>query len=147
MLCQVCEKLIKNHGLSGAEARLKQYPNLWKEMLVKAQTPTMLDLYDTIADYLLDNALFFFRDRIEKAYKSRNYAGYANGERQRRTKNDSIYERLDQMFTFDQAMQYSVAVKGADTTRNSVQQMLKNWKNQGLIEQAEEGKYRKVNSQ
>ena len=31
MLCKVCETLIQKHGLSGAEERLKQYPNLWKE--------------------------------------------------------------------------------------------------------------------
>lgn len=144
MLCLVCEKLIKNHGLSGAEARLKQCPNLWKEMLVKAQTPTMLDLYDTIADYLLDNALFFFRDRIEKAYKSRNYAGYANGERVKRGKNDTIFERLDFQFSFEQAMQNAVMVKGADVTHNSIKQMLKNWKNQRLIEQTEDGKFKKL---
>ncbi len=49
MLCKVCETLIQKHGLSGAEERLKQYPNLWKEMLLKVQTPTMLEMYDVIA--------------------------------------------------------------------------------------------------
>ena len=113
-------------------------------MLVKAQIPTMLDLYDMIADYLLDNALFFFRDRIEKAYKSRNYAGYANGERVKRGKNDTIFERLDFQFSFEQAMQNAVMVKGADVTHNSIKQMLKNWKNQRLIEQTEDGKFKKL---
>jgi hypothetical protein len=47
-------------------------------------------------------------------------------------------------FTFEQAMQFSVAVKGADVTRNSVQQMLKNWRNQRLIMQTDDGGYRKV---
>ena len=41
-------------------------------------------------------------------------------------------------------MQHSVAVKGAGVTRNSVQQMLKNWRKQGLIEQIENKKYRKL---
>ena len=144
MLCAVCEKLIKNHGLSGAEARLKQSPNLWKEMLVKAQTHTMLDMYDVIADYLMENALFFFRERIEAAYRSRDYAGYANGGRVKRGKNDTIFERLDIQFTFEQAMQHSVVVKGADTTRNSVQQMLKNWRKQGLVILTDDGRYRKM---
>ena len=36
MLCKVCETLIQKHGLSGAEAKLKQQPSLWKEMLLKA---------------------------------------------------------------------------------------------------------------
>ena len=46
MLCKVCESLIQKHGLTGAEAKLKQQPGLWKELLLKAQTPTMLEAYD-----------------------------------------------------------------------------------------------------
>ena len=103
MLCKVCETLIQKHGLSGAEAKLKQQPSLWKEMLLKAQTPAMLEVYDVIADSLLENALYFFRDRIENAFQSRDYAGGLNGERQKRGKNDSIFERLDIQFTFEHA--------------------------------------------
>jgi hypothetical protein len=147
MLCKVCETLIQKHGLSGAEARLKQYPDLWKEMLVQAQTPQMMNAYDVIADSLLENALHFFRDRIENAFSSHDYIGDAGSERVRRGKNDSIYERLDIQFTFEQAMQQSVAVKGAGVTHNSVKQMLKNWKNQHLIAMAESGQYRKVSTE
>ena len=144
MLCKVCEGLIQKHGLSGAENRLKQHPDLWKELLLKTQTPQMLEVYDTIADSLMDNALYFFRERIENAFGSRDYAGSFNGERMRRTKNDTIYERLDMQFTFEQAMQYAVAVKGASVTRNSVFQMLKNWRTQKLVERTEKGGYRKL---
>ena len=141
MLCKVCEGLIQKHGLNGAETQLKQHPDLWRELLVKAQTPKMLEVYDIIADSLLENALFFFRDRIENAFGSRDYAG--RNERQRTGKNDTIYERLDVEFTFEQAMQHSVAVKGAGVTHNNVQQMLKNWRKQGLIVVTETRKYRK----
>ena len=140
MLCKVCETLIQKHGLNGAEAQLKQKASLWKELLVKAQTPAMLDVFDTIADALLENALHFFRDRIENAFMSRDYAG---NDRQRMGKNDSIFERLSVEFTFDQAFQQSVAVKGASVTRNSIHQMLKNWKKQGLIRQTDTGRYRR----
>ena len=143
MLCKVCETLIQKHGLNGAEAKLKQQPNLWKEMLLKTQTPTMLEVYDVIADSLLENALYFFRDRIENAFQSRDYAGGLNGERQKRGKNDSIFERLDIQFTFEQAMQHSVAVKGAGVNYNTVRQMLKNWRKQGLVVLEENGNYRK----
>ena len=146
MLCKVCETLIQKHGLSGAEERLKQYPNLWKEMLLKAQTPTMLEVYDVIADSLIENALYFFRERIENAFASRDYGGYLNGERLKRGKNDSIYARLDVQFTFEQATQQSIAVKGAGVTHNSVRQMLKNWRKQRLVVQTEDGKYRKVDN-
>ena len=143
MLCKVCETLIQKHGLSGAETKLKQQPSLWKEMLLKAQTPTMLEAYDVIADSLLENALYFFCDRIENAFLSRDYAGYRNGERQKRGKNDSIFERLDPQFTFEQAMQQSVAVKGAGVNQNTVRQMLKNWRKQGLVFLTDNGRYRK----
>ena len=142
MLCKVCETLIQKHGMNGAESRLKQFPNLWKEMLLKAQTPQMLEAYDVIADSLLENALHFFRDRIENAFASRDYAG--SNERRRIGKNDSIFMRLDVQFTLEQAMQQSVAAKGADVSRNQVHQMLKNWKNQGLIIQTDDGRYRKL---
>ena len=144
MLCKVCEGLIQKHGLNGAEARLKQYPNLWKEQLLKVQTPQMLAVYDVIADSLLENALHFFRDRIEAAFNSRDYAGYSGSERLKRGKNDTIYERLDPQFTFEQAMQHSVATKGANVTHNTVRQMLKNWRKQGLVVQTEDGRYRKI---
>ena len=146
MLCKVCEGLIQKHGLNGAEAHLKQHPNLWKELLLKAQTPQMLDVYDVIADSLLENALHFFRDRIEAAFNSRDYAGYPGSERLKRGKNDTIYERLDMQFTFEQAMQHSVAIKGAGVNHNTVRQMLKNWRKQGLVVQEEDGRYRKVHS-
>jgi len=145
MLCKVCEQLIRKHGLNGAESRLKQNPNLWKELLLKAQTPTVLEAYDVIADSLLENALHFFRDRIENAFASRDYAGNLNGDRMKRGKNDSIYHRLDMQFTIEQATQHSIAIKGAGITHNSVRQMLKNWCKQGLIVQEDNGKYRKVN--
>ena len=143
MLCKVCEGLIQKHGLTGAEAQLKQQPGLWKELLLKAQTPTMLDAYDVIADSLLENALYFFRDRIENAFQSRSYAGSQNNERTKRGRNDSIFSRLDVQFTFEQAMQHSVAVKGANVTRNTVRQMLKNWRKQGLVVLTDDGLYRK----
>ena len=144
MLCKVCEQLIQKHGLSGAEMQLKQNPNLWKEMLLKAQTPQLLAAYDVIAESLMENALHFFRNRIEAAFNSRDYVGSPGCERQKCGKNDTIYERLDPQFTFEQAMQHSVAIKGAGVNHNTVRQMLKNWRKQGLVIQTEDGRYRKV---
>ena len=142
MLCRVCEQLIQKHGFNGAEKLLKQQPDLWKAMLLKAQTPQLLGAYDVIADYLLETALYFFRERIENAFQSRDYAG--SNDRQRVGKNDSIFARLDADFSFECALQHSIGVKGNGVSRNSVHQMLKNWKKQGLIMQTESGKYRKV---
>ena len=143
LLCKVAEQLIAKHGYSGAEKELKTHPDVWKAMLLKLQTPQLLEAYDVIADYLLDCALYFFRDRIEMAFNSRDYVG-GSKPRQRLGMNDSIYERLDVDFGFDAALQHSISVKGSGVTRNQVQQMLKNWKIQGLIVQTERGRYRKV---
>ena len=41
-------------------------------------------------------------------------------------------------------MQHTVAVKGAEVTTNTVRQMLKNWRKQGLVVLEQNGKYRKV---
>lgn len=128
MLCKVLETLIQKHGFNGAEKQLKESPDLWKGMLVKTQTPTMLETFNILADYQLDNALYFFRSRIEDAFSSKNYCSQSAYDRSRRGKNDSIFERLDVTFTFEQAEQQSIAVKGASATHETVKQMLKNWK-------------------
>ena len=144
MLCKVAETLIQKHGFQGAEKQLKQNPLLWKEMIVKTQTPTMLEAFNILADYQLDNALYFFRSRIEDAFSSKSYCGQTTYDRSRRGRNDSIFERLDVTFSFEQALQQSIAVKGANVTREVVRQMLKNWKRQGLIGVLPDMRYQKV---
>ncbi|MCW4101858.1 YfjI family protein [Segatella copri] len=146
MLCKVLETLIQKHGFNGAEKQLKESPDLWKGMLVKMQTPTMLAVFDTLADYQLENALYFFRSRIEDAFSSKNYSGQSPYDRSRRGRNDSIFECLDVTFTFEQAQQQSVAIKGANVTHEAVRQMLKNWKRQGLINILPDSRYQKVAS-
>ena len=141
MLCRVVAALIDKHGVAGAETRLKQEPGLWREMILRQQTPTMLSAFDVLADYQMDNALFFFRERIEAAFTASSYAGQAASERSKRGRNDSIFERLDRTFSFEQALQQSMAVKGPNTSRNAVKQMLKNWRNQGLVTRGEDMRF------
>ena len=129
-LCKVAELLIGRFGLSGAEKRLKLTPKLWITTLEKLQNDDMLQTFDLIADYLIDNDLYYFRERIEGAYESKNYQ---IGPRNRVGKNDSIFARLADEFSMEQAIQQCMAVKGANVSRNSVRMMLKNWRNQGLI--------------
>lgn len=146
LLCKVAETLIQKHGFQGAEKLLKQNPLLWKEMIVKMQTPTMLTVFNVLADYQLDNALYFFRSRIEDAFSSRDYCGQTTYDRSHRGKNDSIFERLDVTFSFEQAQQQSISIKGASVTNETVRQMLKNWKRQGLIGILPDKRYQKVSS-
>lgn len=144
MLCRVASLLIDKHGLSGAEKLLKTQPNLWKEMIVKLQQPSFLSAFDVLADYQIDNAMYFFRDRIEAAFTSKDYCPRDVAERTRRGKNDTIFSRLDNTFSFEQALQHSIAVKGANISRNAVYQMLKNWRRQGLIADVAGKKYQKI---
>ena len=144
LLCKVAESLIQKHGFQGAEKLLKQNPQAWKDLIVKMQTPTMLGVFNVLADYQLDNALYFFRSRIEDAFSSKDYCGQSPYDRTHRGKNDSIFERLDVTFSFDQAQQQSISVKGASATHESVKQMLKNWKQQGLISVLPDKRYQKA---
>ena len=144
MLCRVAAQLIDKHGVAGAEKLLREQPLLWKEMIVRMQQPAFLAAFDVIADYLMDNALYFFRGRIEAAFNSKDYAGDATQERSRRGKNDNIFARLDNTFSFEQAVQHAIAVKGADTSRRTVTQMLKNWRKQGLIAYAANHRFEKL---
>lgn len=145
MLCKVAEQLIKAHGLAGAEKRLKENPQLWKEMIVKTQTPTMLAVFDVLADYQMENALYFFRERIEAAFSSREYMGQTSCSRLHRGKNDTIFEKLDTIFTAEQALQQSVTIKGSSNSE-AVRQMLKNWRKQGLIAQIPDGRFQKIST-
>ena len=142
MLCGVAEGLIEAHGVEGAEARLKQDPSLWRELIVGMQTPRLLSAFDVLAYSQLDNALHFFRSRIEEAFGSKEYGGL--GERARRGKNDSIFARLDTEFSFDEALREAIALKGACSTRESTRQMLKNWVRQELIVTLPDRRYRKT---
>ena len=144
MLCQVCDKLIKEYGLAEAERMLRQKPDCWQEYMLKAQTHSLLNAYDLIADALIDGALFYFRSRIEKAmFKN----GDRGGDRTRTGKNDSIFERLAIDFNTEQAYQQAIQIKGNDVSRNSVKQMLKNWQKQGLIASVSMGNYKKLTFQ
>lgn len=143
MLCKVAEQLIKDHGNAGAEKRLRQNPGLFIDMMVKAQTPAMMQAYDLIADSLLDTALLFFRDKLETAYVSADYSDGKVKPRAKSGKNDTIFERLDTIFTREQLMQVTLMVKpGAKD--NTVRQILKNWTKQGLIERQEDGRFHKT---
>ena len=143
MLCRVAAQLIDKHGLAGAEKHLKEKPSLWKEMMEKMQQPSFLAAFDVLADYQLNNALYYFRERIEAAFNSRDYTGGVLAERSKHGKNDNIFTRLGNTFDFEQVLMTSIAVKGTKVTRNSVHQMLKNWKKQGLIVKIQGKKYQK----
>ena len=143
MLCRVAEQLILHHGLQGAETQLKAEPTLWQKLLQRQQTPQMLEAFDVLADYMLDNALHFFRERIEAAFNSNDYIS-ADTLRCRKTKNDTIFEQLGGRFTSDDAYAATVGVRGFQVTKGRVLTMLYRWEKQGIIKRMDKGVYRKT---
>ena len=142
MLCRVAEQMIQSYGEQGAETRLKAEPDLWKTLLQRQQTPQMLAAFDVLADYMIDNAMLFFRERIETAFRSGSYVS-SGKTRSRKSKNDSIYEELADRFTTEEAYGVSVGIRGGDISNGSVRTMLSRWEQQGMVERIERGVYKK----
>ena len=143
MLCRVAEQLIRSYGMRGAEKRLKTDPTLWQKLLRRQQTPQMLEAFDVVADYMIDNTIFFFRNRIESAFHSPDYVP-SGKPRSRRTKNDTIYEQLADRFTTEEAYDTSISVRGFEVTKGRVFTMLYRWEKQGMVERLDKGVYRKT---
>ena len=142
MLCRVAEQLIQNYGMQGAETRLKAEPTLWQKLLRRQQTPQMLEAFNVLADYMIDNTIFFFRNRIESAFHSPDYVP-SGKPRSRRTKNDTIYEQLADRFTTEEAYDTSISVRGFEVTKGRVCTMLSRWEQQGMVERLDRGVYKK----
>ena len=143
MLCRVAERLINSYGMQGAETRLKGDPMLWQKLILRQQTPQMLAAFDVLADYMIDNAMYFFKERIEMAFRSAAYAPKAK-LRSRKTKNDTIFEQLGEHFNTEDAYCTTVSTRGFDVARARVISMLCRWERQGLVERIDKGVYRKL---
>ena len=143
LLCRVAEQLIRSYGMRGAENRLKADPTLWQKLLQRQQTPQMLEAFAVIADYMIDNTIYFFRNRIESAFHSPEYVP-SGKPRSRRTKNDTIYEQLADRFTTEEAYDTSISVRGFEVTKGRVFTMLYRWEKQGMVERLDKGVYRKT---
>ena len=143
MLCRVAEQLIQRHGFQGAEKQLKAHPTLWQELLQRQQTPQMLATFDVLADYMIDNAIYFFRERIEEAFRAATYAP-SDAPRSQKGSNDTIYRKLAGQFTTEEAYGATVSVRGFDVQRGRVFTMLSRWERQGMVERIEKGVYKKT---
>ncbi len=143
MLCRVAEQLIQHHGLQGAETQLKADPTLWQKLLQRQQTPQMLATFDVLADYMIDNAIYFFRERIEEAFRATTYAP-SDAPRTQKGSNDTIYRKLAGQFTTEEAYGATVSVRGFDVQRGRVFTMLSRWERQGMVERIEKGVYKKT---
>ena len=143
MLCRVAELLIQRHGLQGAEKQLKTHPTLWQELLQRQQTPQMLATFDVLADYMIDNAIYFFRERIEEAFQAANYTP-VDAPRTKKSSNDTIYKQLETNFTSDEAFSLATSLKGGNVTKVRINSMLYRWERQGIVRRIDRGVYKKT---
>ena len=143
MLCRVAELLIQHHGLQGAETQLKADPMLWQKLLQRQQTPQMLATFDVLADYMIDNAIYFFRERIEEAFRAGTYTP-SDAPRTKKGCNDTIYQKLGGQFTAEEAYGATINVRGFDVQKGRVLTMLYRWEKQGIVQRIEKGVYKKT---
>ena len=143
MLCRVAELLIQRHGLQGTETQLKADPTLWQKMLQRQQTPQMLATFDVLADYMIDNAIYFFRERIEEAFRAATYAP-ADAPRTKKSSNDTIYKQLETNFTSDEAFSLAMSLRGGNVTKVRINSMLYRWERQGMVRRIDRGVYKKT---
>ena len=143
MLCRMAEQLIQHHGLQGAETQLKADPTLWQKMLQRQQTPQMLATFDVLADYMIDNAIYFFRERIEEAFRAATYAP-ADAPRTKKSSNDTIYKQLETNFTSDEAFSLAMSLRGGNVTKVRINSMLYRWERQGMVRRIDRGVYKKT---
>ena len=148
MLCSYAEWLLDNldrkngfkckwtHGCKTAIEFLKAHPNAVEQQLLQFQTEEMLSNFEVIADYIMDNLEFYFKDKIQNAKDAENYI---IGDRTQPGKNDDIYSKLPDEFNFSDARRVK-----PDASDNSIRQMVKNWKKQGLVIMLSAGKYKKI---
>ena len=111
--------------MQGAETRLKAEPTLWQKLLRRQQTPQMLEAFNVVADYMIDNTIFFFRNRIESAFHSPDTLRRCSAHPA--CKNDTIYEQLADRFTTEEAYDTSISVRGFEVTKGRVCTMLSRW--------------------
>ena len=152
MLCAYAEWLIKKldrhgrrplpkwaDGCETAEQFLITHPDAIVKQIKAFDTETYHNMFDVIANYLVENTLHFFRKRIENAYDSEDYTGT---QRQQHGSNDTVFDQLPQEFTLDQAFSAKKA-SYSEATSETAKQMVRHWREQGLIENIDRGRYRK----
>ena len=93
--------------------------------------------------YMIDNAIYFFRERIEEAFRATTYAP-TDTPRTQKGSNDTIYRKLAGQFTTEEAYGATVSVRGLDVQRGRVFTMLSRWEHQGMVERLKKGVYKKT---
>ena len=146
LLCKCLEKLYNDCGndIDKAERELKRSPRCWMRYIDECFENRYMDqVFQVVTDAMLDITLYFFRERLAEAYADKDYAKVTSAPVKSKSANSTVYDLLPTEFTFEQAMSQAIDVKGVNISANNVSQMLKNWKNHGLVEYLGSKRYSK----
>ena len=125
-------------GCQTAMEYLQKHPEATTQWVPrKFQKRQLLDAFDLLADHYLDNALYYFRAKIEEATEKQSMMNV--GLRAIRGKNDDVYTHLPHRFTLKQAQQAR-----SDHSYDRTRSMLKNWTKAGLVKNVDTGTYEKL---
>ena len=86
------------------------------------------------AEYILEKQCNFFGEALLSEYKS------AEQEMVRQSRNGFIFDKLPPEFTFNDLQKE----KGANVSRNVINNIIYRWKKSGWIEKKEDGKWMKT---
>ena len=146
LLCKCLEKLYLDceSDFERTERELKRSPKCWMKYVDDCFENRYMDqVFQVVTDAMLDITLYFFREKLAEAYADKDYANVTSEPVKRKSANSTVYDLLPTEFSFEQAMSQAIEVKGVNISANNVSQMLKNWKNHGLVDYLGSKQYRK----
>ena len=103
-------------------------------LLAGEENEMILEFTRLTAEYILEKQCNFFGETLLSEYKS------AEQEMTRQTRNGFIFDKLPPVFTFNDLQKE----KGANVSRNVINNILYRWKKSGWIEKKEDDKWMKT---
>ena len=103
-------------------------------LLEGEENEKVLDFARLTAEYILEKQCNFFGEALLSEYKS------AEQEMVRQSRNGFIFDKLPPVFTFNDLQKE----KGANVSRNVINNIIYRWKKSGWIEKEEDGKWMKT---
>ena len=103
-------------------------------LLEGEENEKVLDFARLTAEYIMEKQCNFFGEALLSEYKS------AEQEMVRQSRNGFIFDKLPPVFTFNDLQKE----KGANVSRNVINNIIYRWKKSGWIEKKEDGKWMKT---
>lgn len=130
ILCATIEELLKKRTFSQLENELRAKPAMWVETAERmGRRDDVLGCFAVFAEYMMENAMAYFHDKIEEAMENKDYAG----RRKYRTRNRNAFECLPERFTSLEAYAILRQMKGTELTERKLKRILGAWYTQGLV--------------